>query len=65
MTTETPDRLRLRDIARLAGISKRKVLDDVHRHELAIVKVKCGTRWMALVDRDEADRYIAELFHAE
>lgn len=58
-------RLRLRDIAVRAGISKSKVLDDVRRGDLVIVRLRCGTRWMALVDPAEATRYLAALFHVE
>jgi len=54
--------VRLREIAKLAGISKRKVLDDVRRGELAIKKLRCGTRWMAQVEPAEASRYLRQLF---
>ena len=58
------ERLRLRDIAAVAGISKGKVRDDANRGNLVVVKVKCGQRWRFEVLREEARRYLAELFHA-
>lgn len=56
--------LRIRDVAALVGLSKNKVRDDVTRGALKVVRVKCGQRWMHLVDREEAARYMAELFRA-
>lgn len=58
------DRLRLRDVAAVAGISKGKVRDDVKRGYLLVVKVKCGTRWRFEVPQAAARQYLAELFHA-
>ena len=58
------ERLRLREVAELVGLSKTKVRDDVARGALSVVKVRCGTRWMFLVETAEARRYLSELFHA-
>ena len=55
-------RLRLREVAELVGLSKTKVRDDVTRGALTVVKMRCGTRCMFLVEASEARRYMAELF---
>jgi hypothetical protein len=56
--------VRLKVVADIAGISKAKVRDDAKRGHLTVVQVRCGTRWMALVDRPEALRYLRQLFKA-
>ena len=58
------ERLRLRDVAVIAGLSKGKVRDDAKRGNLRTVKVRAGTRWMFLVEREDARRYLADLFRA-
>lgn len=57
-------RLRLKEIADLAGVSKRKVLDDYRRGEFEAVRVKCGVQWRAEVEPDQARRYLAQLLAA-
>lgn len=63
-TAAVGTRLRIKDVAALAGISKRKVLDDYYRGQFAIVKVQCGQRWRFEVEPSEAKRYLAQLLHA-
>lgn len=57
-------RLRLKELAELAGVSKSKVREDLKRGEFAAVRVRCGIRWRAEVEPIEARRYLAQLFHA-
>lgn len=57
-------RVRLAEIAKRAGLSKSKVREDVKRGDLKVHRVPCGTRWMAMVDQEEAARYLAKLFPA-
>ena len=57
-------RLRLRELADLAGVSKDKVMDDARRGEVEIVRVKCGQRWRAEVEPEQARRYLSRLLAA-
>lgn len=56
------EHVRLSLIAKVAGISKGKVRNDVDRGYLRVDQwMRCGTRKMALVAKDEAVRYLREL----
>lgn len=57
-------RLRLKELAELAGVSKRKILDDVRRKELDVQPVKCGQCWRFEVEPIEARRYLQQLLPA-
>ena len=57
-------RLSLRELAKLAEMSKRKLLDDVRRGDLIIVKQRTCTRWRYLVEPIEAVRYLTDLYPA-
>lgn len=56
--------IRVSALASFAGISKTKAMDDNKRGEFAILKVRCGTRWMGVVKPEEARRYLMKLFNA-
>jgi predicted DNA-binding protein YlxM (UPF0122 family) len=56
------DRYRLSEIAKAAGISKTKVREDAKRGVLKTVQMQASTRWYAYVEREEARRYLRELF---
>lgn len=53
--------VRLSQIAVTVGLSKRKVLDDVHRGYLRVRWVQCGSRKMALVTPREVQRYLQSI----
>ena len=53
--------LRVRVVAALAGISKAKVMTDARAGLVRLLWIRCGTRKMAMIDRDEAARYLQAL----
>lgn len=53
--------VRVRDVAALAGFSKKKIMADWRNGEIALSWVRCGTRQMALVARAEAYRYLTAI----
>lgn len=50
--------VRVKTVAELAGISKQKVFADADRGVLTIKTRQCGQRWMGVIDRAEALRYL-------
>lgn len=51
--------IRLSDLSKLAGFSRQKLMAD---GRLVILKAHCGTRFMAMVDRAEAVRYLGIIY---
>lgn len=61
LRTDAAQPLRVRDVASLAGFSKKKIMADSRVGEVALSWVRCGTRRMALIGRAEALRYLTAI----
>lgn len=58
LLAETGPAIRIRYVAAAAGVSKDKVLDDGKRGEYELKWQKCHTRRYAVIEREEAKRYV-------
>jgi hypothetical protein len=55
--------IRLSDLAQMVGWSRQKLLTDAQHGNLTVAWVKCGTRRMATVARQEAARYYDDFYY--
>ena len=53
--------MRVKDVALLAGISKQKVFADADRGEVIIKPLPCGQKWMGVIERADALRYLDKI----
>ena len=54
--------IRLSDLAALAGFSRQKLRAELAAGDLHGSKVRCATRFMVVIDRSEARRYLGAIY---